>query len=149
MPKRFRFRLERLLELRRMREEIRKKELAEANRAVAEQQQAILRLIVEEEGARVEMRGLKTKRFDLAAVRMTEHFLLQIARRISEAYRELQSRQMRAAEKRRELVEATQAVRVLERFRERKLGEYELEVGREEQRFLDEVAARVAQEGTA
>ncbi|MBI2900354.1 MAG: flagellar export protein FliJ [Planctomycetes bacterium] len=146
MPKRFAFRLDRLLQLRRMREELKKRELAAANRAVARQQQEILQLFVDEEETKTELRGLKTRTLDLVAIRLREHYLNVLNRRIGEAYRGLQDLQSKVAEKRKELVEAMQGVRVLERLRERKRAEYDLEVSREEQKFLDEVGSRMTRE---
>ncbi|GEM_PF-7071044 len=148
MPKLFRFRLERLLEIRRILEETKRREFADANRAVEDQQQAILRLIVEEESTKVELRGLKSKELDLTAVRIREQYLNLLSRKITEAYRGLQTRQLHRSEKRRELVGAMQGVRVLERLRERRRGEYDVAIARDEQKFLDEVASRMVQEGS-
>lgn len=146
MPKTFQFRMERLLELRRLREDLKKRELATANRAVAQRQQTILLLLVEENSAKDELKGLKgaDRTLDLAAIRIQEQYRNWIDRQIVQSYRELQELQKGAAEKRAELSEASKGVRVLERLRERKRLEHRYATDRDERKFLDEVAQRVA-----
>lgn len=143
MAKRFAFRLERLLDLRRMLEESRKRELGTANRAVYDQQRAILQLLVEEDRTKSELRQIKIRELDLVAIRMREQYLNAVGRKIVREYRSLQQLQEAAAAKRRELTEASKGVRVLERLREKKVIEWRHEADLEEQKFLDEVAARV------
>lgn len=142
MPKAFRFRMERLLELRRLQEERKSRDLAEANRAVVEQQEKILKLWVEEDGAKLELRRLRVHDLDLTAIRIQEQYLSGLGRRIWREVRDLDSRQQKSAEKRREWSEAAQGVRVLERLRDRRHAEYVYEVDREERKFLDEIAQR-------
>lgn len=146
MPKAFQFRMERLLELRRLQEDLKKRDLAEANRAVAQRQQVILLLLVEENTAQKDLKGLRgaDRELDLTAIRLQEQYRNWIDRRIVQSYRELQGFQQTAVERRRELSEASKGVRVLERLRERKRSEHQYATDREEQKFLDEVAQRVA-----
>ncbi len=146
MPKAFQFRMERLLDLRRLQEDLKKRELAEANRAVAQRQQAILLLLVEENRAKKELKDLKgaNRELDLTAIRLQEQYGNWLDRRIVQTYRELQGLQQKAGERRRELSEASKGVRILERLRERKRSEHRYAMDRDEQKFLDEVAQRVS-----
>lgn len=148
MPKAFQFRMERLLELRRLQEDLKKRELAAANRAVAQRQQTILLLLVEENAAKDELKELKgaDRALDLTAIRIQEQYRNWLDHQIVQSYRELQDLQRRTAEKRAELSEASKGVRVLERLRERKRSEHRYAMDRDEQKFLDEVAQRVAGE---
>jgi flagellar protein FliJ len=142
MAKRFAFRLERLLELRRMTEERLKRELGVANRAVYEQQRSILQLLIEEDRTKGELRKIKVSTLDLVGIRMQEQYLNAVGRKILREYRQLQSLQESATHKRRELTEASKGVRVLERLREKKHDEWRREVDLEEQKFLDELGGR-------
>ena len=140
MAKTFQFRLERLLDLRRVQEDLRKREFAEANRAVLDHQQTLVKLLVEEDSAKNELRKRKQSLLDLTALRLQEQYANALSRKIVQGYRDLQGLQMKVVEKRREWADASKGVQVLERFRDRKREEHRLACDREEQKFLDEVA---------
>lgn len=143
MAKRFAFRLERLLEIRRTFEDRLKRELGAANRAIYDKQRDILQLLVEEDRTKVELRRIKIRELDLVEIRMNEQYLNAVGRKIVREYRTLQQLQEAATAKRRELTEASKGVRVLERLREKKFEEWRRETDLEERKFLDEVASRV------
>ncbi len=61
-------------------------------------------------------------------------------RGVQRMHQGLQENVLAEKQKLAELAEASKKVKVLERLREKKKAEYRLELNREEQKFLDEVA---------
>jgi flagellar export protein FliJ len=150
MPNAFRFRLEKLLELRRRREDLAQREFAEAQQAVQAAQRAVLGVLQEQDAARKAVQELKQGEVDLVRLRLQESYRTALERRLDREREVLQERGRVEAEKRRALVEMRKGVRVLERFREKKLKGWRAEADLEERRFLDEVAQRAAvREGSA
>ncbi len=123
MAKVFRFRLDRVLDLRRLHEKMKKKELAQTRAAVTRQQNDMLQLLIRLDQGKGVSRDLRKEKIDMTSLRMQEQHLNGLMR-----------------SKLAELAEASKKVRVLERLREKRKAEYMLELGREEQKFLDEVA---------
>lgn len=143
MAKRFRFRLEPVLKLRRHREDDRRRALGEAARKVLEQGDALLLLLREEMVAKSQRAGLKTKQIDILKIRLHEQYLASLTGRIRAAIEELRRLREREEEVRRELVEARRQVRVLELLEERRRNEHDLLAAREERKELDEVSLNV------
>ncbi|HEX7898198.1 MAG TPA: flagellar export protein FliJ [Planctomycetota bacterium] len=142
----FRFRLERLLEIRRAKEEVAQRDFAEAARAAQAEARALAALLAEEEESKRASRELRRGPLDLAALRLQEGYLSAVDKRVRASRGRLLELQAAEAGKRRALVEAMKAVKVLERFRERKLAEWILSADRDERKVLDE-AAHAAREG--
>ncbi len=139
MPRAFKFRLEKLLDLRRLREELARRDLALARKAVDGQNRLLAGLLgVEDEGKRA-LRSAKEKTIDMVRLRLLEGYLFSLERRIRREYDRLQELVLAELQKRRALTEALKGVRVLERYREKKVRAWRYEVDREERRFLDEV----------
>lgn len=133
----FRFRLERVLEVRRREEDRERIAFAEATarraraREVLEARRRAYRRTLEEEAARASFRVDEL----LARIHHRERQL----RDILEAERDLESATAAWAEARARLVEARKKRRLLERLRERRYAEWRLEEERREQGILDEV----------
>jgi flagellar export protein FliJ len=144
MPKAFEFRLERLLEVRRLKEEAARRDHAAAQQALFDQGRVVQGLHREQEESKVAVRALKQERPDVVQLRLQEGYQLALERRLQKAYETLHERTLAEGEKRRVLVEARKGVRVLERFREKQLKLWRTEVDLEEGRFLDEVGLRAA-----
>ena len=142
----FRFRLERFLEVRRAKEDVAQRELAAAARAVQEETRRLTALLAEEEESKRASRELRRGPLDLAALRLQEGYLGAVDRRVRASRERLLELGRVEGEKRRALVEARKAVKVLERFRERKLAEWIQGADREERKVLDE-AAHARREG--
>lgn len=139
----FRFRLERLLEVRRAKEDVAQRDFARASGAAREETRRLAALLAErEDGGRDPRRGP----LDLAALRQREDHLGAVDRRVRACRDRLAEFARAEDEKRRALVEAMKAVKVLERFRERKLAEWARSEDRKEREVLDE-AARAGREG--
>lgn len=144
MAKAFEFRLEKLLELRRLQEDAATRELAEARQAVAVRNQVILGLLSEEDRAKGDLRDLQRRAIDVRLLRSASEFVGSLERLLRREYETLQELVKLEIEKRARLTEARKGVRVLERFRDRKLGLHRRESDLEEQRFLDEIGRNVA-----
>ena len=144
MSKAFEFRLEKLLELRRLEEEAAQREFAAAQQAVAEQHQAILGLLTREEEGRQDLRTLQERAIDVVRLRMTGDYLEAIGRLLDRERVVLQDLAKVEFEKRLRLTEALKGVRVLERFRERQLRRYRQDLDLEERKFLDEIGQNLA-----
>ncbi|MCG0237971.1 MAG: flagellar export protein FliJ [Firmicutes bacterium] len=140
--KRFRFRLQRLLDLREQEVDAARRELAAARQAVA----------TAEAGLRT-VEGLVRRRLDDAARQEAlgspalDFVLrrLQIAgllRTLAEARAGLEAARQVEAERRQELVAALGRARTLERLRDRRREEWRAEAARAEQAELDELALR-------
>ncbi len=148
MAKAFKFRFEQVLGVRRLKEEVAQRDLALAQKALREQQERITRLLAEEDEGKGAIRGLKQKSIDVLQLRLQEGYLVSLERRIREAVARLQELARTEAERRRALVEARKAVKVLEKYRERKVRAYAVEQGLAERKFLDEVAQNMARTGS-
>ena len=144
MAKAFKFRFEQVLEVRRLKEDLARRDLAVAQRAAREQNQQVARLLAEEAAGKEALRGLKRKSIDVLQLRLQEGYLLALERRIREAAAKLQELGRVEAERRAALVEARKAVKVLEKYRERQLKAWACEQDRAERKFLDEVAQNMA-----
>ncbi len=140
MARAFRFRLERLLDLRRAKEGAAQRALAEARRAVEEEARRLAELLAEEEQGRRAARELRQGVLDLGALRRQDGYHDAIERRIRTSRERLRELGTIEQEKRQALTEAMKAVKVLERVRERRLAEWTRAEEREERKFLDEVA---------
>lgn len=139
MPKRFSFRLEGVLEYRRQLEDIKKKDFLFARRARLEQEKRLASLLALEEREKDVLRELERDEVDIIKLRLQMGYLAHISRWINNAREELQRLQKAEEEKRVEMVEATKQVKVLERLKEHQYERYLYELGRSEQKFLDEI----------
>jgi flagellar protein FliJ len=144
MAKAFQFRLEQLLEVRRLKENAALGELAAAHQAVDERNRILLGLMTEEDQAKQDLRALQERAVDVPRLRLAGEFLVAMERLLKREVETLQNLVMVEIEKRRLLTEARKGVRVLERVREKKerLHRQGLEV--EERKFLDEIGRRTA-----
>ncbi len=144
MSKAFEFRLQKLLELRRLEEEAAQREFAAAQQAVVERNQAILGLLTQEEEGRQDLRTQQERAIDVVRLRMTGEYLVSIELLIGRERAVLQDLTRVELDKRLRLTEALKGVRVLERFRERQLRRYREELDLEERKFLDEIGQNLA-----
>ncbi len=146
MPKAFKFRLEKLLDLRRLKEDVARRDHALARKDVAEQGQKLARVTGEREAEIRTLRELKRRTLDIVRLRLQEGYVNSLERRALRDAERLRELERKEAVKRQELAEASKGVRVLERLRERQFRAWAYQAGQEEQRFLDEVAQNIARE---
>ncbi len=143
MAKAFRFRLERLLGLRRLKEEIAQRDLADSRRLVLDENQAILRMLSERDRGKEELKVMRAKELDLGMLRVREAHLDSLECRIREAFDRLQDLVRSEIGMRRALTEAVRGVKVLDRLRSRRLTEWARGLDRAERESLDEAARRM------
>lgn len=140
MPKRFQFRLETVLDYRRIVEEKAKKEFASAQRRVVEQRAALNDLMGERETGKQALKLLRREALDVVAVRLHMAYLNAVERRIRTADNQLYALLDEEGRRRDAFIESRKNVMVLEKYRDRQKAAYNYELGRDEQKFMDEVA---------
>ena len=142
MPKAFQFRLGRLLDFRRLREDLARHELARACGNRAAQNQLLLDAVREDDEEKAELRALRARELDVAQLRLHDAYVNGLERRLRRESDRLQVLSSAEAEKRHGLTQAMKDVRILERLRDRQLKTHHDAMNREEQKFLDEVGQR-------
>lgn len=138
--KAFRYRLDRLLKYRDHLVKMKQQELAlllSQIRRVLSQIESVGR--EKEETRRFILRQLTADSFWLAYGVRYQQMLEELQQRLEQKRLALEEERARVEK---ELIARRQEVKVLERHRQRKRDLYDLDLAREEQKFLDEVAAR-------
>jgi flagellar FliJ protein len=145
MAKAFEFRLQKLLEVRRAKEEAAQRELASARQAVEVKNAVILDLMDREDDAKNDLRSLQQAgAVDLERLRLSAEFVAAVERQLRREYDVLQRLVQAEMEKRERLTEARKDVRVLERHREKEIVVYRQDLDRQERKFLDEIGGNLA-----
>ncbi len=145
MAKAFEFRLEKLLEVRRAKEEAAQRELASARQAVEVKNAVILDLMDREDDAKNDLRSLQQAgAVDLERLRLSSEFVAAVERQLRREYDLLQRLVQLEMEKRERLTEARKDVRVLERHREKEFVTYRQDLDLQERKFLDEIGGNLA-----
>jgi flagellar export protein FliJ len=148
MPKAFTFQLDPVLRYRRHLEQEKRRKLANARRAVLEQNRLLLDLVREEKAGKQDLGDMKGRgTLSIEQVRLHEQYLNSLAGRIRREYATLQVRLLDEERSRRELAEARKKVRVLERLRERRRAAYDYELARQERKELDEIGLNMFRAG--
>lgn len=144
MAKSFAFRLEKVLDARRLHEKSAQREFAAAQQAVAERNRIILDLMGREDDARRELRSLQEGAVDVPRLRMAGEFAASLERQLQKEYEALQAQVLVEMQKRQQLTEARKGVRVLEKLRDKQARAHRQGLDREERNFLDELGRRTA-----
>lgn len=143
MARAFHFSLQKVLDVRRHREEQRTIELGKANRKLQHDQNELEQLTTEKE-VHLENDGEESaEQPNLNTLKINGSYLRQLSEHIdAQEMRVLQSR--KETEKHREkLIEAVKKKKIVEKLRERKMEEYKKEVQHEEQKSDNEAAIRM------
>ncbi len=139
MPKKFDFRLQRVLDYRKMLEEQKKYEFIQAQREVILQETKLVDLYTQENEEKLYLSQLKKGLINPISIRLMESYLAGILKRISYEKEVLNQLKEEMFRKKTEFVEARKKTRLLERLKEKRFEEHKYELEREERRFLDEV----------
>lgn len=148
--RKFRFRLEALLSVRRTAERAKTEELARQRRAQAAESARLVNLETRHAEALAEPDG--PRRVDPAGMMLADSFRRRMAGAVRDQRERVTRAGARAEESRQELVRAAQKRSVVEKLRERRRVEHRQDVEREAQKTLDEVAGRLVRDesgGTA
>lgn len=145
---RFRFRLQKLLEVRRLKEDALRQELARAQEAL-QREKAVLERLGAAHGATLEeLRASVGGTLDVQWIAAYHRYLGFLAHRIEEQRAVVDRLAREEAAKREALIAARRARKVVEKLRERAYARNREEVAREGQAFLDEVGTvRYARKG--
>jgi flagellar FliJ protein len=145
MAKTFQFRLEKLLEIRRTKEDAAQRQLAAARQAVEIRNRVILDLMNREDQAKSDLREVqRAGAVDVERLRLATEFLGAIERQLRREYETLQELVKTEIAVRELLSQARKDVRVLERHREKELRKHRQDLDREDRRFLDEIGGNFA-----
>ena len=144
MAKSFQFRLEKVLDVRRLQEKSAQRELAAAQQAVAERNRIILGLMGQEDDAKREVRALQERAVDVAKLRMAGEYAASLERLLQREYETLQAQVLVEMQKRQQLTEARKGVRVLEKLRDKQARIHRQGIDLDERNFLDELGRRTA-----
>jgi len=136
----FAFRLERLLHVRCLREEIARREFAAAQAAVEAQQANVAALGGERAAAWERVRGLRGAGVDVLRLAIEDQALAALAGRIRAEESKLSGLEKEREGRRSAVAEAIRAVRVLERFRDKQFRAWRRESARRDLKVLDEAA---------
>ncbi len=140
--KRFIFRLQKVMELRRWRERFSQQKLPEAQHdretARKELQESLTDVSNQHENQKQRINSGINAGDALAEARYTQRLLKEAALRESE----VEHCELAVEERREDLVEKSRERKILEKLRDRQLNEHSVEAGRREQSSLDDDAAR-------
>ena len=141
MAKRFIFRLQRLLDYRKMLEENKKQEYILAQREVILQSNKIEVLVNEQKLHIEDSARYKVGNVNSTNLRLAEGYIIALNKKANYEREILQQLETTKDEKKQEFIEARKQALLLERLKEKKLKEYKYEVDKEEQKFLDEIGS--------
>ncbi|MDI6793161.1 MAG: flagellar export protein FliJ [bacterium] len=139
----FRFRFQRILEIREHKEEVLRGELSEAKRKLSQQEQVVSSLNEAHLNCLDELRQRKKTGIIPEEIRWYQRYLNKLLVEIAseEKKQENLSKEVDAARQR--LVKASQDKRVMERLKDRALERYKEEEALKEQDFLDELGISI------
>ncbi|HHW15628.1 MAG TPA: flagellar export protein FliJ [Firmicutes bacterium] len=140
--RKFAFGLEPVLNLKRRREDSLLEELGRRQRALKAAEEALRGVAAERRQAEDDLRMLLLGRIDLGKVRAARQYLAAVERRLACQRRECERRAAEVQACRQDLVAAQKERKTFEKLRQRQWEAYQEDFRREEQSFLDELAAQ-------
>lgn len=143
MARAFRFSLQKVLDVRRHREEQRAIELGKANRKLQTEQNKLERLSTEKEDHLKAGSEESVNKPDLNTLMINGSYLRQLSENIDSQEIRVFNSKKKTEERREELIAAVKKKKIVEKLRERKVEEYKKEVLKDEQKKDDEAAVRM------
>jgi len=137
--KKFRFRLQPVMTIRKQAERLKQKEFAAALKVLQRCRNDIAATVGTMEETRSSMREAEGRHIDMTILIMSRRHLNYLEVRLSSLFEEHNKLARGAEAKRLELVEAAKKRKSLDKLREKQLTDYNYEAAREERRFFDEV----------
>lgn len=138
--KKFKFRLENVLRYREAREQKQLREFAAAMRALDAEERELARLVEGRDDGASRLRAELGGRCRPDAIKGLESFLECREMEIADQQERVLAARRFAEKKRLELVEAGRERKLVEKLHDREWERYQLEVNRDEQKFMDEVS---------
>ena len=144
---RFRFRLQKVLDIRQMIEDQLVLELARLRAELESEQARLVELVSEMEAHKAVMKRRLTEA-DAEKIRESYEYIQSLRRRILEQEKVVAEAAQRRDEKLTETIQASQDRKVMERLKERQQAEHQAEMLSEEQKSLDDMASARRHAGT-
>lgn len=141
--RRFRFSLERVLQVAALRERLATQEFAAAMRRLAAEREGLRAAEERRRWAQDELERQTRGVIETTAVLFTAGYIRALTAEIEDRRARVAEAARAAEEKRQALLAQMKARKALERLRERRLAEYQAEALREEQRDIDEMAQQM------
>ncbi len=144
MAKRFRFSLQKVLDLREHKEEQKAIELGKAKAELQRKQQELVRLKEEKDQQLSEASWQQSEQPDLNAIRIAGSYVEQLNSAIRQTGQQVKEKDKRVAMRRNELMAVVKEKKIVEKLKEKKMAEYKNEVLRQERKNEDELAIRMS-----
>lgn len=138
--KKFKFNLAALLRIRKRLEERMRQEFSDQKRRVDTQQNRLNQLVRDRENADRQLRLNKVEQVSMALMRSMDEYLQHVQKSVHQAEAELELLKDELKKRREAMIKAQQDVTVLEKIKETRLQDYQKELSKQEQAFLDEMA---------
>ena len=147
MAKAFRFPLQKVLEIRKHKEDQKAIELGQARHELFKEQQNLERLNRQKENLFASVDEQKIKKMDVVNLQVTESYLVDLNEKIKSQKITIKNKQQLVDEKRQELLKVSQEKKIVEKLKERQWQAHKKDVRKELNKMEDEVAIRVTQKG--
>ncbi len=142
MAKRFKFRAEAVLQLRKQREQLQLRKLSEAQRRVAAIQETLRRLRAEMDRQDAQVRdGVLTGAVDVQYMSLYRRYVMSLHGRMIEDVRQLGAAAAELQRCRGDAIVAVKDRKALDKLKEKLFAKYRKGVERDERRELDEIAS--------
>ncbi len=146
--KAFHFSLQRVLEVKKIKEELRKKDLARAIKDEEHEWKVLFALQKKERTAKNALRSKTNQVVNPAEMAMYHLYTQKIAEEILEQYDKIDDAKEEVKIKRDLLVEASKEREAMQKLRTKRWDEYSKSIEKEERGFLDEIASRTPRKNT-
>jgi flagellar FliJ protein len=146
--KAFHFSLQRVLEVKKIKEDLRKRDLAQAIKDEEQEWKVLFSLQKKERVAKDALSCKTNQVINPAEMAMYHLYLQQIAEEILAQYDKIDDAKEEVKTKRDQLIEASKEKEAMQKLRAKRWEEYTKSVEKEERVFLDEVAARIPRKNT-
>ena len=143
MAKRFRFSLQKVLDLREHREEQKAIELGKAKAELQKKEQVLNRLKKEKNRQINESKWYQSEQPDLNAIRVAGSYVEQLNTAINQTKQQVNEKNKKVEIRRTELLSAVKDKKIVEMLKKKKIEEYKREVLHQERKNEDELAIRM------
>jgi flagellar FliJ protein len=137
----YRFKLETLLNHRRHQEEVCQKELAQAERRLADEKAQLRRLKNEKRDNIARLQINQKKKINVSDIILSVNYIQQLSEKIAEQKNRVQQATRTANQKRSELISIVKKRKTLETLKEKERLAYEQKVILDERKIMDDVAS--------
>ena len=137
----YRFKLEALLNHRRHQEEVRQKELAQAERLLCDEKDQLRRLKNEKRENIVRLQIKQKNKINVSDIILSVNFIRQLSEKIAEQKKRVHKATRTVNRKRSELISIVKKRKTLEKLKDKERLSYEKKLLQDERKFMDDVAS--------